>query len=59
MTDIKESLGDGDGVIDVVGSSLNKVDMIMNQVVKYHLVGCHLVLVTTTNHNTMFPSILR
>ncbi|KAG7162411.1 putative Proteasome subunit alpha type-2-like 12 [Homarus americanus] len=35
------------------------VGVMVGQVVKHHLTGCHLVLITTTQHSHVFSSIIR
>ncbi|KAG7162435.1 putative Proteasome subunit alpha type-2-like 15, partial [Homarus americanus] len=35
------------------------VGLIVNQVVEHHLTGCHLVLITTTQHSRLFSRIIR
>ncbi|XP_071524014.1 glutamate receptor ionotropic, kainate 4-like [Panulirus ornatus] len=61
MVGTKALRGVEDGVSDVGNVSMNQVEVIVGQVVKHHLARCHLVLAsaTTTDHATMFPSILR
>ncbi|XP_071523966.1 uncharacterized protein [Panulirus ornatus] len=62
MVETREALNHPDKSGSLVDGSLSQVGRIVSQVVRYHhLAGCHLVLAstTTTDHTTIFPSILR
>ncbi|KAG7162414.1 Glutamate receptor ionotropic, delta-1-like 17 [Homarus americanus] len=55
------------GAVPVVSQDLNlpveqvgvDVGMMVGQVVEHHLTGCHLVLITTTQHSHTFSNIIR
>ncbi|KAG7162344.1 Glutamate receptor-like 28, partial [Homarus americanus] len=42
-----------------VGGPVEQVGVMVGQVVEHHLTGCHLVLITTTQHSHVFSSIIR
>ncbi|XP_071523980.1 uncharacterized protein [Panulirus ornatus] len=59
---IRHLHGEEGRVSGVAGVSMNQVDVIVGQVVRHHLAGCHLVLAsstTTTDHATVFSSIIK